>query len=152
VFRDQTGGDRPYWLNEGLAEQIERSARSQPVSTRSERASLRMRIEAGEWIPLEQLAPSFSGLSNDDARAAYLQSAVAVEVIQSRTELAARARLLRQIGHGFSADQALYEAIGLDTQGLDAAVRQRILSEFPAAMIDGKLLGVTESEGRGSSH
>jgi len=152
VFRDQTGGDRPYWLNEGLAEQIERAARSQPVSTRSERASLRLRIEAGDWIPLRRLAPSFSGLSNDDARAAYLQSAVSVEVIESRTDLAARARLLQQIGRGFSADQALYEAIGLDTAGLDSAVRERILSEFPAAIIDEKLLGVAGSVGHGNSH
>src|SRR5262249_18599089 len=29
VFREQTGGDRPYWLNEGLAELCERSARGQ---------------------------------------------------------------------------------------------------------------------------
>jgi hypothetical protein len=131
VFRDQTGGDRPYWLNEGLAEQIERSARNQPVSTRSERASLRMRIEAGEWIPLEQLAPSFSGLSDADARAAYLQSVMAAAWIEARTDRAARSRLLKRLGQGFSADQALTEAVGLDTGTLDAALRAEIQSEFP---------------------
>jgi len=141
VFRDQTGGDRPYWLNEGLAEQIERAARSHPVSTRSERSSLRMRIEAGDWIPLRRLAPSFSGLSDADARAAYLESAVAVELIESRTDRAGRAQLLGRLGEGLSADQALYEAIGLDTKGLDAAVQARILSEFPAAMANDGLLG-----------
>ena len=30
VFREQTGGDRPYWLNEGLAERIERGSRRLP--------------------------------------------------------------------------------------------------------------------------
>ena len=35
VFREHTGSDRPYWLNEGLAEAIERRSRHQPVSTRS---------------------------------------------------------------------------------------------------------------------
>jgi hypothetical protein len=39
VFREHTGGDRPYWLNEGLAEQIERRSRGRSVSTRSERAT-----------------------------------------------------------------------------------------------------------------
>lgn len=131
VFRDQTGGDRPYWLNEGLAEQIERAAQRKPASTRSERASLRGRIEEGRWIPLRRLAPSFSGLSDVDARAAYLEAVVAVEWIDRHTDASARARLLRRIGDGYSADQALHEAIGADTDGLDRAVRRAILSEFP---------------------
>ncbi len=131
VFRDRTGGDRPYWLNEGLAEQIERAARHHPASTRSERASLRARIAADEWIPLRVLAPSFSGLDDEDARAAYLQSVVTVAWIGSRTSRDERAQILTRIGEGRSADQALYEVLGLDTQGVDAAVQTQILSEFP---------------------
>jgi hypothetical protein len=131
VFRERTGGDRPYWLNEGLAEQIERAARAHPASTRSERASLRARIVAGEWIPLRILAPSFSGLDNDDARAAYLQSAVAVEWIDAHTTRGERAALLGSIGEGRSPDQALHAVLGLDTAGLDRAVQAQILSEFP---------------------
>jgi tetratricopeptide (TPR) repeat protein len=131
VFRDRTGGDRPYWLNEGLAEQIERMARHQPPSTRSERASLRRRILAHNWIPLRRLAPSFSGLSNEDARAAYLEAVVSVEWIDSKTDREQRRRLLERIGAGLSTDQALYEALGLDTEGVDRAVQQQILSEFP---------------------
>ena len=107
VFREQTGGDRPYWLNEGLAERIERGSRRLPASTRSERASLRTRIAGGDWIALRRIAPSFSGLQGDDARAAYLQSIVAAEYIEAHTDAGARARLLMRLGEGWSADQAL---------------------------------------------
>jgi tetratricopeptide (TPR) repeat protein len=132
VFRERTGADRPYWLNEGLAERVERRSRNEPASTRGERASLRARIEADQWIPLRRLAPSFSGLSDEEARAAYLESIVAVGWIEERSDRAGRARLLERLGRGFSADQALFELVGLDTDGLDAAVREAILAEFPA--------------------
>jgi hypothetical protein len=94
--------------------------------------SLRTRIAAGLWIPLRRLAPSFSGLSDEDARAAYLESVVAAAWIEERTTREQRARLLQRIGEGFSADQALHEALGLDTDGVDAAVQESILSEFPS--------------------
>ena len=71
VFREKTGGDRPYWLNEGLAELSERAALRRTGLTHSERASLRIRIDSGTWIPLLELAPSFSGL--DDAAKGSLQ-------------------------------------------------------------------------------
>jgi tetratricopeptide (TPR) repeat protein len=131
LFREQTGGDRPYWLNEGLAELVERRSRQQAPSSRSERALLRARIEAGRWLPLRRLAPSFSGLSDEDARAAYLESILAAAWLHERTDRAARARLLGRLSAGFSADQALHEAVGLDTDELDAAVREEVLAEFP---------------------
>jgi len=132
VFREQTGGDRPYWLNEGLAERMERRSRALDASTRSERVSLRTRIEAGHWIPLRQIAPSFSGLSDEDARAAYLQSVVAAAFIEERTTKQQRARMLTRIGEGYSIDQALHEAMGMDTDALDEAVQREILAEFPS--------------------
>ncbi len=131
VFREQTGGDRPYWLNEGLAERMERRSRKLEASTRSERISLRTRIEAGNWIPLRRIAPSFSGLSDEDARAAYLESVVAAAYIEARTSRRQRARMLERIGAGLSVDQALHEAMGVDTDALDAAVQRSILDEFP---------------------
>ncbi len=132
VFREQTGGDRPYWLNEGLAERMERRSRNLEASTRSERISLRTRIEAGNWIALRQIAPSFSGLTDEDARAAYLESVVATAYIEAHTTKAQRARMLGRIGEGYSIDQALHEALGMDTDDLDAAVQRSILEEFPA--------------------
>lgn len=131
VFREHTGGDRPYWLNEGLAEHIERRARRQPVSTRSERASLNARLRDERWIPLRRLGPSFSGLRDEDARAAYLQAIVAVEWLEANTTREQRAALLGGIGRGLSADQALHEILGVDVDGLDAAVQEYVRSEFP---------------------
>ena len=132
VYREQTGGDRPYWLNEGLAERMERRSRNFAASTRSERISLRTRIQAGDWIPLRAIAPSFSGLSDEDARAAYLESVIATAYIEEHTSKQQRSQILKRLGDGFSVDQALHEAMGLDTDSLDEKIRQQILDEFPA--------------------
>ena len=132
LFREQTGGDRPYWLNEGLAELIERRSLERPTSTRSERSSLNVRIVAGDWIPLRTLAPSFGGLSDEDARAAYLQSIVTAEWIEAHTNAEERARLLARLGGGFSVDQALFELFGFDTDGLDRVVQRDLSAEFPS--------------------
>ena len=54
-----------------------------------------------------------------------------VGYIESKTDVAARRRLLQRLGEGLSIDQALHEAMGVDTDGLDAAVQREIRSEFP---------------------
>jgi hypothetical protein len=131
VYREQTGSDRPYWLNEGIAELAERRSRSVPTSTRSERIALRARIAGGDWIPLRRIAASFAGLAGEDARAAYLEAIAASEWIERQSDAAARALLLQRLGEGWSIDQALHEALGVDTDELDAALRARITSEFP---------------------
>jgi tetratricopeptide (TPR) repeat protein len=132
VFREQTGGDRPYWLNEGLAESIERSSSGQPGTSRSERAFLRRRLEGGDWLALARLAPSFSGLDDEDARAAYLESVLAVAWLDARTDPARRARLLRRLGEGAAVDDALREAVGAGTDGVDQGIRDELAAEFPA--------------------
>jgi hypothetical protein len=131
VFRERTGGDRPYWLNEGLAEIAERGSHARTGLTRSELVSLRSRIDEGRWLPLRRLAPSFSGLDDADARAAYLEAMAAAYWIEARTDRAQRARLLARLGAGASDDEALREVLGLDTDAIDAAVRERVLREFP---------------------
>jgi len=131
VFRERTGGDRPYWLNEGLAEVAERASHSTLRLTRSELVSLRGRIDEGRWIPLRRLAPSFSGLDDADARAAYLEGMAAAYWIEARTDRSQRARLLARLGEGVRDDDALRETLGLDTDGIDAALRERVLREFP---------------------
>ena len=131
LYREQTGGDRPYWFNEGLAERVERRSRRVPGSTHSERAALRARIATDTWIPLRSIARSFSGLSDEDARIAYLEAVIAAGWIESRTTREDRSRLLSRLGEGFSIDQALHEVVGLDTDGLDEALRDEIRSEFP---------------------
>ena len=131
VYHEQTGTDRPYWLNEGLAELSERASSARHGLTRSERAALRRRIDAGSWIPLSSLAPSFSGLGDADARAAYIESTAAAAWIERRTDRPQRARLLALLGKGVGADEALREVIGVDTAGVDAALREFIRAEFP---------------------
>jgi hypothetical protein len=130
VFRERTGGDRPYWLNEGLAELAERDSRAQPGLTRSERSLLYRRIDGGDWIPLRRLAPSFSGLSDDDARIAYLEGAAAAAWIEASTSRAARGRLLALLGEGRGDDEALLAVTGLDTAAIEAALQREIASEF----------------------
>jgi len=131
IFREQTGADRPYWLNEGLAELSERASLGRRGLTRSERQALRRRIVADSWIPLTRIAPSFSGLGDSDARAAYLESLAAAAWVEARSDRDGRGRLLARLGEGASADDALTEVLGLTTDGLDAALRREILDEFP---------------------
>ncbi len=132
VFREQTGGDRPYWLNEGLAELCERASRGHAGLTRSERSSLRQRIDAGTWIALRRIAPSFSGLGDEDARSAYLVAAAAASWIEARTKPADRARILTLLGTGRSDDEALAAVLGRETAAVDGEVRRWIRSTFPA--------------------
>ena len=138
VFRERTGGDRPYWLNEGLAEVAERGSHSRTGLTRSELVALRSRIDEGRWIPLRRLAPSFSGLDDADARAAYLEAMAAAYWIESRSDRAQRARLLARLGEGASDDVALREVLGLDTDAIDAGLRERVLREFPSTSVSNR--------------
>jgi hypothetical protein len=132
VFREQTAGDQPYWLNEGLAELCERASHGRAELTRSERSSLSQRIDAGTWIPLRRIAPSFSGLDDGDARAAYLVAAAAARWIEAHTQPADRARILALLGAGRSDDAALAAVLGLETAGVDLEVQRWIRSAFPA--------------------
>jgi hypothetical protein len=132
VYREQAGSDRPYWLNEGLAECAGRASRRQAGLSRSERELLRRRIEAGAWLPLRRLAPGFSGLGDEDARAAYLEATLAATWLAARTTPAQRASLLTRLGAGATDDEALRAVVGTDTDGVDAALRMEILREFPS--------------------
>ncbi len=131
LFEERTGGHRPFWLNEGWAELAEQLALGRPALTRSERSQLRTAIDAGRWIPLAGLAASFAGLDDAEARTAYLESTAAAAWIGARTRPADRARLLDHLGAGAPVDLALLAVVGLDTAGVDAAVRSEILAEFP---------------------
>jgi tetratricopeptide (TPR) repeat protein len=135
VFRERTGGDRPYWLNEGLAEVAERASHSRTGLTRSELVSLRSRIDEGRWLALRRLAPSFSGLDDSDARAAYLESMAAADWIEAHSDRAQRARLLARLGAGAGDDEALREVLHTDTAAIDAAVRARVQREFPTTSV-----------------
>ncbi len=133
VFYDATGGDRPFWLNEGLAELAARTASGGAQRLPSEREALRRRIEDGSWVSLRSLADGFSGLDDARAQAAYQVSTAAADWLVARTDLSARGQLLRRIGSGAPVDEALRAIVGTDTDGIDAAVRREIRAEFPEA-------------------
>ena len=130
LFREATAGDRPFWLNEGFAELAERRSRGMPALSRSERTRLRASAEGGGWIPLRRIAASFGGLSDDEARIAYLEATAAAEWIDARTDRAKRARLLQLLGAGKTDDDALRATLGRDTDGVDAALRHALAAEF----------------------
>jgi hypothetical protein len=134
LFRERTAGDRPFWLNEGLAELSERTSKRVMPLNRGERSRLRRAIEAGEWISLRRIAPSFAGLSDEQARLAYLASTAAAVWVEAHSDRLGRARLLARLGEGWEDDEALKEAVGMDTDGIDAALRAEILSEFPPGL------------------
>lgn len=133
LFREQTGSDRPFWLNEGLARLAERVSRSQEVVTRSERARLHRVIEAGQWIPLRRLETGFAGLDEAAARLAYLEATAAAAWLETRLAPPDRSRLLAELGRGRPVDGVLRELLGLDTEGVDAALRLALQAEFPSA-------------------
>ncbi|MEN8183372.1 MAG: DUF4124 domain-containing protein [Myxococcota bacterium] len=131
LFRERSGGHKPFWLNEGLAELAEQAGLSRPALSRGERNQLRGAIQSGGWIPLADLAESFGGLQDASARLAYLESTAAADWIARRTDAGARALLLDRLGAGWDADRALRELVGQETGALDAAVQTEILAEFP---------------------
>ncbi len=133
MFRERTGGDRPFWLNEGLAELAERASKGVAPLTRSEQAMLRRQIQAGDWISLRRLAPSFSGLDNAEARLAYLEATAAAAWIEARLDAQGRARLLELLGRGHTDDEALLAVLGHDTVSLEAALQDEITARFPAS-------------------
>lgn len=128
LFKRLAGDDQPYWLNEGLAELLERRALQRPPLSRGEEAQLRAAIGAGEWLPLRRIAPSFSGLSDKQARLAYAISTAAADWLVRHTSSAARAELLHSLGRGVVLDTALVRALGVDSDGLDAAVRRELMA------------------------
>jgi hypothetical protein len=126
LFQGQVSGDRPYWLNEGLAEWLERSALRRPPLSRGEEIELRAAIAAGDWLPLQRIAPSFSGLSDAQARLAYAISTAAADWLVRHSSPEQRGELLRSLGRGVDVDTALRAAAGVDTNGLDAAVQREL--------------------------
>ena len=132
LFREATGGDRPFWLNEGLAENAERASRGAASLTRTERARLRSALESDSWIPLRRLGPSFAGLSHEEAKLAYLEATAAAGWLARHSDRAARARLLAGLGMGKAPEALLGETLGVTTDELDAAVRRELRAQFPA--------------------
>ena len=131
LYRERSGGNRPYWLNEGWAELAERAARRRAGLNREELQTLREHIAAGSWIPLEQLAAGFQGLGPERARLAYLEATAAAAWLDQRGDAATRRALLDRLGAGEDVDAALRELYGLTTAEIDGALRRAVRDRAP---------------------
>ena len=91
-----------------------------------------------------RLAPSFSGLDDEEARLAYAVSTAAADWMFRHADAPGRAfvkmggvhgalgraRLLKLLGEGRSTDEALHAVLHRDTDAIDQAVRAEIRAQF----------------------
>jgi Peptidase MA superfamily/Tetratricopeptide repeat len=90
----------PQWLNEGLAVMFEPAAK--PVPPRD--------ADASAVVPLARLEKSFDGLSGEQARVAYGESASAVRALIDQSGMPAILNLLQNLGDGMSFEAAFERA------------------------------------------
>lgn len=115
-----TRGNVPMWLNEGIAEMM---ANSQTQSLPGHDA------DPGPLLPRSILEGSFSRLSTEDARRAYLQSHTLVSFIVERFGSHTLGDLLRRLGEGRSFAEsfdALYAHLGMTSDQLFEQVKETL--------------------------
>jgi Tetratricopeptide repeat/Peptidase MA superfamily len=98
----------PQWLNEGLALLFEPSR-----TPAADNAPLRAPGPAGAVVPLTRLEDSFEGLSDDEARRAYVESGDAVQALVAQSGMPAILNLLQNLGTGMRFDDAFERSIGM---------------------------------------
>lgn len=130
VFREAVGSDRPFFLNEGIADREEERLRGRPRLSRGEWRQLVDAQRRGEWIPLESLVRGFGGLEGKRALLAYVESRAVVELIEAHSP-GALARWLERCARGAGWRQALEEETGFDVESLDRALRAEAADRFP---------------------
>ncbi len=134
LFRERTGDDHPFWLNEGLAELLSRADRGEVRLARSDLAFLRAHIESGGWRPLSDLTGGFANLEVPEARLAYVQAAAAALWLDQHLPPDAWSRLFDDLSRGRSLEAVLLQHVGRDSAAIDRAVRAAILAEFAPAV------------------
>ena len=125
-------GDIPRWLDEGLAVYMSGEL---DADWRGYRSLVARSSEQGKLMTLQTLSSSFPA-DSDQAELAYAQSGLVVEFVIKHYGKEAMAKLLEVFSNGSLYDDALKEALGVDTWGLDSAWRQSIgapLLATPAA-------------------
>jgi hypothetical protein len=130
LFQDALGGHRPFFLNEGIAEDEEERARGRARLSRGEWRQLLEALRTGSWIRLSSLIEGFGALKGKRALLAYLESRAAVQMIQS-AQPGALARWLDRCAEGAEWEEALRAETGWDTQGLESALKDLVRSRFP---------------------
>lgn len=119
---DNPYGDVPRWLDEGLAVYMSGEL---DADWRGYRADIARSAKQGELMTLQTLSSTFPA-DSEQAGMAYAQSGVVVEFIIEQYGQDAMARLLEIFSEGALYDDALEQALGVDTWGLDNAWRQSI--------------------------
>jgi hypothetical protein len=119
---DNPYGDIPRWLDEGLAVYMSGEL---DAGWRGYRAEVADSAQANKLMTLQTLSSSFPA---DSAQAglAYAESGSVVEFIIQHYGKDAMADLLKIFSEGALYDQALEQALGVDTWGLDNAWRESI--------------------------
>jgi tetratricopeptide (TPR) repeat protein len=110
--RARAQGKCPAWLNEGLA-QIEEGRTSKPMS-----AALLGVLQQNN-VPLAALSGGFDGMSAPSARAAYVVSLAATEMIRDQNGIPDIVRLLDRLAAGASVDAAMRDVLGYSLEEAD---------------------------------
>jgi len=131
LFEDARGSHQPFFLNEGIADREEEIARGRARLSRGEWRQLLDALRSKSWIPLGSLTRGFGGLKGRRALLAYLESRAAVELIEERHP-GAIGRWLDRCADGMAWESALRLESSWDVRGLDTALRELVLSRFPA--------------------
>jgi hypothetical protein len=119
---DNPFSDIPRWLDEGLAVYMSGEL---DASWRGYRSAIASSAKAGDLMTLQTLSSSFPA-DPDQASLAYAESGMIVEFIIQHYGQDAMAHLLEIFSEGALYDDALEEALGVDTWGLDSAWRASI--------------------------
>jgi hypothetical protein len=119
---DNPYGDLPTWLDEGLAVHMSGELDS-PI--RGYRDMVKVYAAQDRLMTLQTLSSSFPA-DAEMANLAYAQSGLVVEFIIGHYGKEAMAKLLDIFAQGSTYDDALTEALGVDTWGLDNAWRESI--------------------------
>ena len=119
---DNPFGGLPTWLDEGLAVYMSGEI---DASWRGYRELVRRQVKNNELISLQTLSSSFPS-DPDEAMQSYAQSGLVVEYIIDQFGTEAMSDLLGIFAEGSTYDDALTQALNLDTWGLDNAWRENI--------------------------
>ncbi len=103
---DLAGQDCPAWLNEGLAQSMERA----PVGQADAVVMDYMRLK-GKNIPLRSLTDSFTNMSPESAYAAYMMSLSATDFLIDKYGMSSVKQILAGIKGGKAIDEAIQAAL-----------------------------------------
>ena len=145
LFKDALGSHEPFFLNEGICDREEERARGKQRISRGEWRQLLDALRDDGWIPLRSIVGGFGGLEGRRALLAYLESRAVVELIETRWP-GAIGRWLERCARGESWELALRREIGLDVEGLEAALQREVRSHFPARCAE-RAAGRAQSSG-----